>query len=48
MPLPIRTSWPRQTDRLVHHAEFIALKGDIYRLKDRDLSRIPTAATDET
>jgi len=24
-------------DRLVHHAEVIALKGDSYRLKDRDL-----------
>ena len=30
-------------DRLVHHAEVIALKGDSYRLKDRDLGRIPTA-----
>ena len=26
-------------DRLVHHAEVIALKGDSYRLKDRDLPR---------
>jgi DNA replication protein DnaC len=34
-------------DRLVHHAEVIALKGDSYRLKDRDLGRVPTAATDE-
>jgi DNA replication protein DnaC len=33
-------------DRLVHHAEVIALKGDSYRLKDRDLGRVP-AATDE-
>ena len=31
-------------DRLVHHAEILALKGDSYRLKDRDLAR-PTAAT---
>ena len=23
-------------DRLVHHAEILALKGDSYRLKDRD------------
>jgi DNA replication protein DnaC len=30
-------------DRLVHHAEVIALKGDSYRLKDRDLGRIPAA-----
>ncbi len=34
-------------DRLVHHAEVIALQGDSYRLKDRDLTRVPTAATDE-
>jgi DNA replication protein DnaC len=26
-------------DRLVHHAEIIALAGDSYRLKDRDLER---------
>ena len=29
-------------DRLVHHAEVISLKGDSYRLKDRDLGRIPS------
>ena len=29
-------------DRLVHHAEILALKGDSYRLKDRDLARTPT------
>jgi DNA replication protein DnaC len=34
-------------DRLVHHAEVIALKGDSYRLKDRDLGRVPTAVADE-
>ena len=34
-------------DRLVHHAEVVALKGDSYRLKDRDLGRVPTAATDD-
>jgi DNA replication protein DnaC len=34
-------------DRLVHHAEVIALNGDSYRLKDRDLGRVPTAGTDE-
>ena len=28
-------------DRLVHHAELLALKGDSYRLKDRDLARPP-------
>ena len=32
-------------DRLVHHAEILALKGDSYRLKDRDLAR-PTATPD--
>src|SRR5215467_227507 len=32
-------------DRLVHHAEVIALKGDSYRLKNRDLGRIPAAGT---
>ena len=34
-------------DRLVHHADVIALKGDSYRLKDRDLGRVPTATADE-
>ncbi len=34
-------------DRLVHHAEVIALKGDSYRLKDRDLGRVPAASTKE-
>ncbi len=31
-------------DRLVHHAEILALKGDSYRLRDKDLG--PTAAAD--
>jgi DNA replication protein DnaC len=34
-------------DRLVHHAEVIALKGDSYRLRDRDLGRVPAATTKE-
>jgi len=34
-------------DRLVHHAEVLALKGDSYRLKDRDLGRVPAASTTE-
>ena len=34
-------------DRLVHHAEVISLKGDSYRLKDRDLGRVPPAGTTE-
>jgi DNA replication protein DnaC len=29
-------------DRLVHHAEVISLKGDSYRLRNRDLGRVPT------
>jgi DNA replication protein DnaC len=33
-------------DRLVHHAEVVSLKGDSYRLKDRDLGRTPTATND--
>jgi DNA replication protein DnaC len=32
-------------DRLVHHAEVVSLKGDSYRLKDRDLGRVPAAKT---
>ena len=34
-------------DRLVHHADVVALKGDSYRLKDRDLGRVPTATTED-
>jgi DNA replication protein DnaC len=34
-------------DRLVHHAEVIALKGDSYRLKNRDLGRTHAAATED-
>jgi DNA replication protein DnaC len=34
-------------DRLVHHAEVVALKGDSYRLRNRDLGRVPTATTKE-
>ncbi|HEY3548771.1 MAG TPA: IS21-like element helper ATPase IstB [Propionicimonas sp.] len=33
-------------DRLVHHAEVVALKGDSYRLKNRDLGRAPGPADD--
>jgi DNA replication protein DnaC len=29
-------------DRLVHHAEVINLKGDSYRLKGRDLGKVPS------
>jgi DNA replication protein DnaC len=34
-------------DRLVHHAEVIALKGDSYRLRNRDLGRVPAATNEE-
>jgi DNA replication protein DnaC len=34
-------------DRPVHHAEVIALKGDSYRIKDRDLGRVPTTTADD-
>jgi DNA replication protein DnaC len=34
-------------DRLVHHAEVINLKGDSYRLKNRDLGRIPAQAAED-
>ena len=34
-------------DRMVHHAEVISLKGDSYRLKDRDLGRTPAATNDQ-
>jgi len=33
-------------DRLVHHAEILGLKGDSYRLRDKDLGRPPAAAAD--
>ncbi len=35
-------------NRLVHHAEVISLKEDSYRLKNRDIGRVPTAAADES
>jgi DNA replication protein DnaC len=34
-------------DRLVHHADVIALKGDSYRLRNRDLGRVPAAGNTE-
>ena len=34
-------------DRLVHHAEVVSMKGDSYRLKDRDLGRVPAARTND-
>jgi hypothetical protein len=38
----------RPIDRLVHHAEILALTGDSYQVKDRDLARPPAARTAET
>jgi DNA replication protein DnaC len=32
-------------DRLVHHADVVALKGNSYRLNNRDLGRFPVATT---
>jgi len=32
-------------DRLVHHAEVVSMRGDGYRLKDRDLGRVPNDDT---
>ncbi|MFJ7768041.1 IS21-like element helper ATPase IstB [Streptomyces sp. NPDC097107] len=34
------------TDRLVHHAEVHSLKGDSYRMRGRQLGRVPTATHD--
>jgi DNA replication protein DnaC len=34
-------------DRLVHHADVVNLKGDSYRLKNRDLGRVPTPVGDQ-
>ncbi len=31
-------------DRLVHHAEVVVLKGDSYRLRGRDLGKVPDGA----
>jgi hypothetical protein len=33
-------------DRPVHHAE-VVFKGDSYRLKDRDLGRVPATKTND-
>jgi hypothetical protein len=35
-------------DRLVHHAEILSLKGDSYRLRDRDLGGRPPAVAPES
>jgi hypothetical protein len=51
-PVPVPDRWGEvfgdavvaaaMIDRLVHHAEVVSMKGDSYRLKDRDLGRVPT------
>ena len=33
-------------DRLVHHADVVALKGDSYRLKTETSGRVPSDPTD--
>jgi DNA replication protein DnaC len=33
-------------DRLVHHADLVALKGDSHRLRNRDLGRVLTDPTE--
>jgi len=44
VPGPPRSGFSEPTRfRLVHHAEVISLKGDSYRLKNRDLGRIPAS-----
>ncbi|MFI6360993.1 ATP-binding protein [Streptomyces sp. NPDC050743] len=35
------------SDRLVHYAEVVSLKGDSYRMCGRDLGRVPAADTGE-
>ena len=35
-------------DRLVHHSEILSLKGDSYRLKDRDLGPHPSRQPQQT
>lgn len=34
-------------DRLVHHVDVVALRGDSYRPKVRDLGRVPAASPEE-
>jgi DNA replication protein DnaC len=35
-------------DRLIHHSDILSLKGDSYRLKDRDLGPLPGRRSTET
>ena len=34
-------------DRLVHHADVIALKGDSYRLRDRGIDTLPSIRAEQ-
>ena len=34
-------------DRLVHHADVVNLEGDSYRLRNRDLGRVPTSVGEQ-
>jgi len=54
VPLPDRwgetfggddTAAAAMIDRLVHHAEVVVLKGDSYRLRGRDLGKVPDASS---
>ena len=36
-----------EVDRLVHDAEVIALKGDLFRINDRDLGHVATVTADD-
>ncbi|ARZ65813.1 hypothetical protein SMD11_0147 [Streptomyces albireticuli] len=40
--LPVATA---MIDRLVRHAEVISLRGDSFRMRGRDLGRVPPAET---
>jgi hypothetical protein len=43
----VATARPQENVRVLHHADVVALKGDSYRLKNRDLGRFPVATTTE-
>ncbi|WP_324614673.1 ATP-binding protein [Streptomyces albireticuli] len=40
--MPVATA---MIDRLVRHAEVISLRGDSFRMRGRDLGRVPPAET---
>ena len=54
VPVPVRwgetfggddTAAAAMIDRLVHHAEVVVLKGDSYRLRGRDLGKVPNGGS---